>query len=230
MKRAKPILIAAIAGAVVGAFATRGDLRAAAIPAFALDPETLRHRAVLIACFACWPIFSLYWEISARSAPPAKSSESRASRRVHVLLTNLAALLVLIPIRGLGRLLPANVLLMSAGVAVEAAGVALAIWARRHLGRNWSGEITVKVDHELVRSGPYRVLRHPIYTGILMMYVGAALVTGGWLAMIGLATVSFAYWRKIRLEEVTLDGAFGAQYAEYRRTTAALLPRIRPLH
>jgi protein-S-isoprenylcysteine O-methyltransferase Ste14 len=59
------------------------------------------------------------------------------------------------------------------------------------------------------------------------MYVGAAMVTGGWLAMIGLAIVFYAYWRKIRLEEVTLDGAFGTQYAEYRRTTAALVPGVR---
>ena len=115
---------------------------------------------------------------------------------------------------------------MAAGLAVEATGLFLAIWARRHLGRNWSGEITIKVEHQLIRSGPYRLLRHPIYTGLLAMYAAPALVTGEWLAVIGLAVAGFAYWRKIWLEETTLYGAFGADYDAYRRTTWALVPGL----
>jgi len=113
---------------------------------------------------------------------------------------------------------------MTAGLAVEAIGLFVAIWARRHLGRNWSGEITIKVDHQLVRSGPYKLLRHPIYTGLLAMYAGIAIVTGEWLGMVGFAMAVFAYWRKIRLEEANLKVAFGAEYDAYRRETWALGP------
>ena len=93
--------------------------------------------------------------------------------------------------------------------------MSLAIWARRALGTNWSGEISIKVEHHLIRSGPYQRLRHPIYTGLLAMYVGTALVTGTWLAIVGVVIAGVAYWRKIRLEEKNLDVAFGAEYDAY---------------
>lgn len=109
---------------------------------------------------------------------------------------------------------------------MEAVGLVLAIWARRRLGRNWSGEITIKVEHQLIRSGPYKLLRHPIYTGLLAMYAGTALVSGEWLAIIGFAIAAFAYWRKIRLEEANLKVAFGADYDAYSRETWALVPGL----
>jgi protein-S-isoprenylcysteine O-methyltransferase Ste14 len=178
-------------------------------------PEQWQFWAAVIG----WVVFSLYWEVAAKGAGAAKSSESQGSRGVHVALTNVALLLELAPVRGLGRLVPMSFAIMTAGVVVEAMGLFLAIWARRHLGRNWSGEITIKVEHELVRSGPYRRLRHPIYTGLLAMYAGAAMVNGGWLAAVGLGVAVFAYWRKIRLEEENLQVAFGGDYEEYRRET-----------
>ena len=135
-------------------------------------------------------------------------------------------MLIFIPIRGLGRYVPAYALVMAAGLAVQAVGTLLAVWARIHLGRNWSGAIAIKVEHRLIRSGPYGLLRHPIYTGLLAMYIGLALVTGEWLALIGVAMAALAYWRKIRLEEAALDAAFGADYDSYRRTTWALMPGL----
>jgi protein-S-isoprenylcysteine O-methyltransferase Ste14 len=143
-----------------------------------------------------------------------------------VFLTNAALLLAIVPFRGLGRFVPPSFAVMSVGVAVEAIGLFLAIWARRHLGRHWSGEITIKKEHQLIRSGPYRLVRHPIYTGILTMYVGAAVVTGGWLGVIGVALAALAYWRKIRLEETNLHVAFGDAYDAYRGQTWALLPWV----
>jgi protein-S-isoprenylcysteine O-methyltransferase Ste14 len=80
------------------------------------------------------------------------------------------------------------------------------------------------VEHQLIRSGPYSLLRHPIYTGLLTMYVGTAVVSGEWLALVGLAMAGFAYWRKIRLEEANLNMGFGAEYDAYRRDTWALVP------
>ena len=78
----------------------------------------------------------------------------------------------------------------------------------------------------MIRSGPYRMLRHPIYTGLLTMYLGTVFVTGEWLALIGLAMALFAYWRKIRLEEANLNVAFGADYDAYCRDTWALVPGL----
>jgi len=222
------VLAAAAGGALLGAALStpRGLHLITSIPAFALDRELFRYRGFLVASIAAWALFNLYWEAAAKNASAAKNSESKSSRGLHVFLVNAAFLLEIMPIHGLGRFWPAYPLIMAAGLAVEAAGLFLAIWARRHLGRHWSGEITIKVEHQLIRSGPYRLLRHPIYTGLLTMYAGVALVTGEWLAVIGVAVAVSAYWRKIRLEETTLGVAFGAEYDVYRRGTWALLPGL----
>jgi protein-S-isoprenylcysteine O-methyltransferase Ste14 len=174
-----------------------------------------------------WSLFGCYWSAAAKNASPAKSSESRSSRRVHELLVNLALLLIIVPVPGLGQrfLLHASFVVW-AGLGIQTASAALGIWARRHLGSNWSGEITIKVDHRLIRSGPYRFVRHPIYTAMLGMFFGTALVFGGLHAVLGFATVAFAYWRKIRLEEANLRTAFGPAYEAYRRGTWALVPGL----
>ena len=112
---------------------------------------------------------------------------------------------------------------MGAGVAIQAMGAALAIWARVLLGRNWSGIIDIKAGHQLIRSGPYRLVRHPIYTGLLVMYLGTAVVTGEWLALPGVVAAMLAYARKIGLEEAALEAAFGEEYAVYRRDTRPLV-------
>lgn len=218
-------MVAAACGAAIGVLATRTQ-DFSLIPPSARDQALLAHSRFLVAGILGWVVFSLYWEIEAKKAAPAKTSESKGSRAVHVFMANAALILEIAPIRGLGRLLPASPSIMTAGLAVEAVGLFLAIWARRHLGRNWSGEITIKVDHQLIRSGPYRLLRHPIYTGLLAMYTGIAILTGEWLAVVGWAMAMFAYWRKIRLEEANLRVAFGAEYESYRRETWALVPGV----
>jgi len=226
MQRKTVIRLSVFAAAAALALLTRGVHLPANIPAFALDYSLLVHREFLVAAVIGWVLFSVYWEFAAGSAAPEKRSESQASRGLHVFLVNVAALLVVMPFRGLGRFLPISSLIMAAGLAVEAVGLFLAIWARRHLGRNWSGKITIKVEHQLIRSGPYRLLRHPIYTGILAIYAGTAIVTGEWLAIIGLAMTALAYWRKIRLEEANLKVAFGTEYDAYCRETWALVPGL----
>jgi protein-S-isoprenylcysteine O-methyltransferase Ste14 len=226
-RRKKIILLSIVCGAVAGALATRFGVHILAnVPAFAFDDVLLAHRQFLLAGITVWGLFSVYWEVAAKSAAVAKSSESQASRGLHVFLANVALLLEIAPIHGLGRFLPASSLIMAAGLAVEAMGSFLTIWARRHLGRNWSGEITIKVDHQLIRSGPYRLMRHPIYTGLLAMYAGTALVTGEWLAIIGLGMAAFAYGRKIRLEEANMKVAFGADYDAYRHDTWTVVPGL----
>ena len=130
MKSRWIILVASLCGALVGAVIVRyGTHITARIPAFALDRVALAHGRFLVAVVP-WILFSLYWEIAAKgAAEKAKSSESSASRAFHVLLANVAVLLVIAPIRGLGRFLPAASLSMAAGLAVELLGLFLAIWA-----------------------------------------------------------------------------------------------------
>lgn len=172
-----------------------------------------------------WIAFVIYWSFAARNTAATTSRESPQSRRVHQLFLNGALLLVFVPIPGLDRrMLPAGSWLVPLGLAVHVGSFLLAVSARRHLGRFWSAEITQKADHQLVRTGPYRFVRHPIYTAILGMFVGMAIVSGDVHAFIAVAMILFAYWRKIRLEEQNLVEVFGATYDDYRRTTRALVP------
>lgn len=174
-----------------------------------------------------WCLFTVYWSVAARNSAPETKSESTKSRRFHELALNLALLLALIPIPGLRqRFLPESEAIAVSGLAVQALFGLLGVWARRHLGANWSGRITIKVDHRLIRTGPYRFVRHPIYTAMLGMFLGTAIVAGETHALFGLALAIFAYWRKIRLEEANLDEAFGPLYATYRRETRALVPGL----
>ena len=227
MQGSKVVLLAALGGGIFGALFTQLDLHAVkGLSFFARDSELLNHRGFLLAAMGTWAVFGLYWEHAAKKASEAKSSESGASRGLHVFLVNAAILLEIAPIRGLGRFIPVLPVVMTLGLVVETAGLALAVWARQHLGRHWSGRIAIKVEHQLIKSGPYRLLRHPIYTGLLAVYAGPMLVTGEWLAVIGFAMAFFAYWRKIRLEEATLGVAFGQDYAAYRRETWALVPGL----
>ena len=186
----------------------------------------LRSRA--FPALLLWIGFSLYWGIAARNSAPAEQPESRASKWFHQIVLNLAVLLLFLPVPGLnGWFLPQHLhFLVAVGAVIQAAFILLAVWARRHLGRNWSGEVRIGVGHELVRTGPYRFLRHPIYTAMLGMFVGTAISSSQYHALLGLAILILAYLRKTRLEEQILQQTFGAEYDDYRRKTWRLVPPV----
>lgn len=172
-----------------------------------------------------WIAFIAYWSRAAGNSAPVQSAETVKSRAFHQNLMNLSLLLLFIPVPGLrSRFLPPTAVWTPLGLAVQCAFFALAVWARRHLGRNWSGAISIKVDHRLITSGPYRLVRHPIYTAMLGMFAGTVIVSGQWHALLGLVLISAAYWRKIRLEEPPLQEAFGDAWVAYRARTRALIP------
>src|SRR5205814_7527021 len=102
--------------------------------------------------------------------------------------------------------------------------LAFSVWARVYLGGNWSAAVAVKADHELIRTGPYRYARHPIYTGILVALAGTALARGEWRGLVALAFAFLGLWRKLSLEEALLTEVFGAQYADYQANVPALIP------
>jgi protein-S-isoprenylcysteine O-methyltransferase Ste14 len=176
---------------------------------------------------ALWLVFAVYWSLAAKDKAASKDSESVWSRRLHLLLVNAGALLLLLRVPGLTqRFLPLAVEWVAGGLLIEIGSLLLAISARRHLGSNWSGEVRIAAGHQLIRTGPYRILRHPIYTAVLGMYLGTAIVFGEMHSLIGIVLVGLAYWRKIGMEERALSQAFGAEYEDYRRQTSALLPGL----
>jgi protein-S-isoprenylcysteine O-methyltransferase Ste14 len=205
------VALLAILGAIVALIAWRG------LP-----------RWPVLASGVLWVFFITYWSSAAKHAAPAKSSESSESRRTHVRLMNAALVLLFIPSFWLfgRRFVPDVLAAVVAGLSIQIAAGALGVWARRHLGRNWSGAITVAEDHQLVRSGPYRMLRHPIYSAMLGMFVGSALAIGEWHSLIGFVLITMAYARKIPLEERLLRATFGPEYDEYRKESWALIPWI----
>ncbi|MGA3211626.1 MAG: isoprenylcysteine carboxylmethyltransferase family protein [Terriglobales bacterium] len=175
-----------------------------------------------------WMIFGVYWSIAARNSAPAESSESRVSTYFHQLVLAAALFLLFAPAPGLtGWFLPQRFhFLVAVGVIVQAGFLLLAVWARRHLGRNWSAEVRIGEGHELVRSGPYRLIRHPICTAMLGMFLGTGIASSQYHALLGLAILVVAYLRKTRLEEQILLKAFGADFEVYQRSSWALVPLV----
>ena len=192
-----------------------------------LDDLQLAERHLIPLLWLAW---IAYWMISARGVKATRRVESPLSRAAHLVPLAIAVLLLWpqhLPNHFLGgRFLPATSLAFFTGVALVIAGLGFSIAARRHLGRNWSAVVTLKRDHELVRSGPYRWVRHPIYTGLLLAFVGSAVARGEWRGVLAVAIVLAALWRKLRLEERWMIETFGDDYLRYRATVPALIPFV----
>ena len=179
-----------------------------------------------------WLLWLMYWGISALRVKPAMRVESRASRLGRlVLLVSLAALLLRRYAWLNGsflneRFVPDQMWIVWLGFGVTVIGLAFTCWARVVLGQNWSGTVQLKQDHELIVRGPYSFVRHPIYTGVLVAFFGTALAIGEWHALIGVALLAVAFWRKLRLEERWLCELFGEPYRNYMRHVKALVPWV----
>ena len=179
---------------------------------------------------AMWLSYLAYWWVMSTKVKVTERRESAPSRLARfVLIACGVALLWLpsVPLPLLGRrFLPLSALCFWSGAAVTAGGLVYSVWARRHLGRNWSQAVAVKEGHELITSGPYALVRHPIYAGLLLAFVGSAVARGEWRGLLAVALVFGALWRKLRLEEKWLHEQFGESYEAYSRKVAALVPYI----
>jgi len=176
-----------------------------------------------------WVAWLIYWWVSARDVKPTKWQESPLSKAWHRVPLIIAAILFgafgWLP-RGLrGRFVPAGPIFPLLGAVLLAAGLGFSVWARRHLGRNWSADVVVKEGHALIRTGPYRHVRHPIYTGILLAFLGTAVTIGEWRGLIGVGFAVLSFVRKSRVEEQRMQDTF-PEYAQYRRESAALIPFV----
>lgn len=177
---------------------------------------------------AMWLSWVAYWWLASRNAKPTERKEPFRSRLSHVLPLALAAWLLWAD-RVPGAILDARLFPWApwqfwVAALVTAAGLLLAVWARVHLGRNWSRIVTIKHDHEFVSSGPYAIVRHPIYTGLLVAFIGSAMARGEWRGVVAVLIACAALWRKLRLEERWMAERFGEPYLAYKERIPALVP------
>jgi protein-S-isoprenylcysteine O-methyltransferase Ste14 len=179
---------------------------------------------------AMWLGWVGYWWAASFNVKTAARRESLQSRLSHIVPLTLAFVLLFpesSPIQALGgRFLPVAVWPFWVGAALTLTGLLFTVWARVHLGRNWSGTVTVKQDHDLITGGPYKFVRHPIYTGLLLALIGFALARGEWRGVVAVALAAGSFWRKLRIEERWMREQFGDAYEDYRRRVAALIPFV----
>jgi protein-S-isoprenylcysteine O-methyltransferase Ste14 len=177
-----------------------------------------------------WYAFIIYWLVSAARLKQTKIEEDPGGRLLHVLIMVAAVDLMFWGNLAFGvlqqRMIPLALPILYAGIALTWLGVAFAIWARSTIGQNWSGRVTVKVDHQLIQSGPYAFVRHPIYSGLLLANLGAMLFIGRWRCLVGVLIFVAEVSRKAAKEERLMLAEFGERYEEYRRRTGFLIPKV----
>jgi protein-S-isoprenylcysteine O-methyltransferase Ste14 len=172
-----------------------------------------------LAISCAWLVFWIYWLASAASSKESVESGWRTR------LTGVSAIAVFLVagvLRG-GSLAVHSVILETIGAVLFVCGIALAVWARLHLGRNWGMPMTQRAEPELVTSGPYRFVRHPIYTGLLTAVLGTALVNN-LLGLIVVVVVLAYFYYCGTVEERNLAATFPQAYPEYKSRTKMLIP------
>jgi protein-S-isoprenylcysteine O-methyltransferase Ste14 len=178
---------------------------------------------------ACWMAFVAYWIVSAQSVKPTAERQGIGAQVSHLALLAVGATLL----AGLWRSDPLDMRVMSRGLATDICGVVLcllglvvAIWARRTLAGNWSSSVNLKQGHELIQRGPYGYVRHPIYSGLLLMFLGTAVAIGRLDAWLGTLVCALGFWIKLRQEEALMMRHFPDAYRSYRRNVKALVPFV----
>jgi protein-S-isoprenylcysteine O-methyltransferase Ste14 len=178
--------------------------------------------------FALWITWFGYWLISAAATKPTRQRESRASRLTYTVPLLLGVWLIARPRVGSGwfsaQLLPEARWRYLLALALLLAGLLLTVWARVHLGRNWSGTVTLKEGHELIRSGPYAYVRHPIYTGLSLAMLGCAIAWGEPRALLGLGLVICSFLYKLRPRRAVHAPAVPGTVPALQRRSAGARP------
>ncbi|QYD67945.1 isoprenylcysteine carboxylmethyltransferase family protein [Paraburkholderia edwinii] len=185
--------------------------------------------------------FWLAWAIGWRVASNKVKATVRRERRVSVMIRSVSVYLSLVLLTAdwfwptwirfhfawfFKRFIESKPLVEMSSVAVVCAGLGFATWARIQLAANWSGSVSIKKDHELVEAGPYRFVRHPIYTGLLVAIFGSTFCNGEYRGLAALLLVTIALWHKLKLEERWMSEIFGMRYERYKRRVAALIPFV----
>ncbi|MGB9335916.1 MAG: isoprenylcysteine carboxylmethyltransferase family protein [Candidatus Acidiferrales bacterium] len=177
-----------------------------------------------------WLGFGIYWAVSARQSGPTETTEANWFRALRFGILVTTFVLLLAPWLGFSildtRAYPDSFAMRWVGAVLTTAGIGLAVSARRHLGKNWSDKVELKVDHQLIRSGPYAYMRHPIYSGVLLGVAGTALAIGMVRGGVAFCLLLSSYAIKARKEETVLAGKFGDEFREHQRNAGFLLPKF----
>jgi protein-S-isoprenylcysteine O-methyltransferase Ste14 len=178
----------------------------------------------------CWTLFAVIWLLAAFATKQSVYQESGAQRLRYTIPILLGGFLLAKGHRLSDpldhRVIPHLEALAWTGVVLCVAGLAFCIWARFTLGRNWSGVVTLKGGHELITAGPYALVRHPIYTGLLTMFVATVIVLGHVAGIIAMPFVFASLWIKLRCEEKLMLQQFPNEYAAYQQRVKRLIPFI----
>jgi protein-S-isoprenylcysteine O-methyltransferase Ste14 len=180
-------------------------------------------RAIEVVFAVGWAAFWLYWLVAAFSMKRGRVPWSRELRIRAVIVVMVILLIRLGAFRGHG--LNTNPWRVGAGLVLFAVGLGFAIWARVHIGRNWGSPMTQKDEPELVTSGPYHLVRHPIYSGILVAGFGTA-VALSWVGLIAVVLAGVYFLYSATVEERYMNEQFPHTYPAYKRSTKMLLPFI----
>lgn len=177
-----------------------------------------------------WILWCGFWFALSRRTKPTAERESILSGAVYRLPLFVGVLLLVDPHMPFpwltARFRPRSQAWFGLGAALVAVGLYWSCLARLHLGRNWSGVPEVKQGHELIRTGPYRWTRHPIYTGLLLAVLGSALALGQWRGLVAVALIIASFLRKISIEERLMTARFPDEYPRYRAEVPALVPIV----
>ena len=178
----------------------------------------------------CWMVFWIYWSFGAPRRRPSKRKVVRTFTVLNTGLLYLGLILVL-----LGRSVPGSLgllfvpqatLIDVTGTVFAIIGVAFAIWSRQSLRNNWSGAVAITEGQQFIQSGPYAIVRHPIYAGMLLALLGTTLVASTVGSLLGFVLAIISLWQKASTEEQFLMVEFGEQYANYQRQVRFLIPFI----
>jgi protein-S-isoprenylcysteine O-methyltransferase Ste14 len=177
-----------------------------------------------------WMALVLVWVVSALRTKRTIQRQSSASQLLYTAILLVGVYLIFARQTGVPwldrQLVVVGVPIVLVGLVTVLTGVIFSVWARMMLGGNWSNSVTVKEDHTLVRRGPYRVVRHPIYSGILLGMIGSALQRGEVRSFVGILICGLSFWLKTRAEEHFMVQRFGEEYLQYRHQVKALAPFI----
>jgi protein-S-isoprenylcysteine O-methyltransferase Ste14 len=177
-----------------------------------------------------WYVLGIVWLFGLLTTKPVARAQSLGSRLLEVGLSLLAFSLVFGRYFRNGWRAWAFVPNPQAGGAIGLImvllGVCFSIWARLELGGNWSGSVTIKEGHTLIRRGPYTIVRHPIYSGLLLALLGSAIMIGELRGLLGVGILFLSFWLKSRVEERFMLEQFGADYRQYQQQVKGLVPYV----
>jgi protein-S-isoprenylcysteine O-methyltransferase Ste14 len=177
-----------------------------------------------------WGTLILFWLISGINAKKSSFKEPLIKQFVFYWLPIILAVYLLGPDERYGnslltgRFAAHTNLIGLTGLGLCFIGLLTACWARYLLGTNWSVSVQKKDNHELILKGAYRLVRHPIYTGLLLMFLGNALIVGSWRGLVAVFILSVSFWFKLKKEEKWLKEIFGTEYSVYMAKSKALIP------